>query len=721
MQSAASLNQSNPKTRELMAALPLYAASLVVTLTGVGGVGVTITSTTWLPLWALLAVLGHGVSLALRYARVSPETVFYPVMLLGSVVVLQQVVGGGTLGGLEIVPAAQSIDMATASVVGALAVIRSFTLVTNSSLLFSPVPAITMLALVGSSNLNAEVPVFFGLFLLSSLFITGYEAHLRRMDRLNRPAGPVLFHLLTSWGMALAVGGAALVFPVLLQPLLGQFSPFNLPGLNRMRQSPNFTQPSTQRANVGQGPIRLSPTPVFEVYTTEAGRLRTTVFSDYSGRDWRANPMETPTEISSEEQVEGPEVPGASIRYRHNLFRFPRVDEGLEPAPARTVEQRILTKSFNSPGLPGLGEITEVIYPGLFLMRHINGTVSGTSHVTAGKTFQVKSVIREPSQDQLRAAAPVDADDPAFEDTLTLPQSTLRVQELARRITAGKTNALDRIQAILDYIEKNCTYTLQEEYTPPGEDAAAYYLFTTKRGACDLAATATAVMCRAVGIPARVAVGYAMDEPLPQGGGYMVRQEHAHMWTEAYFPGHGWMPFDAAPPISSIRDHPLQVFWYRLTGMFSRLGGVGLDAVLLGLVVLGTGVLLASWALGVVRERLRTVAQVRRLREGSPAVAIAFTYDRALSRLARRGWGRERWMTPSEFLEHLRSAWSGSPEALKALERLTALFLRAHYAETAAAADVSDAEAAARELLRLAPPREKTRSGAVRRAAEGTP
>ena len=82
MQSAVPLNQPDSKTRDLLAALPLYAASLVVTLTGIGGVGVTITSTTWLPLWALLAVLGHGVSLVLRYARVSAETVFYPVMLL---------------------------------------------------------------------------------------------------------------------------------------------------------------------------------------------------------------------------------------------------------------------------------------------------------------------------------------------------------------------------------------------------------------------------------------------------------------------------------------------------------------------------------------------------------------------------------------------------------------------------------------------------------------
>lgn len=689
-----------------MAALPLYAASLVVTLAGIGAVGVTLTSATWLPLWGVLAVAGHAVSIALRLARVPAENVFFPVMLVGMVVILQQAVSGGTLGGLEVAAAGESIDMATASLVGSIAVVRSFTLVTNPSLLFSPVPAITMLALVGSANLNAEVPVFFGLFLLASLFITGYEAHLRRMDRLGRPAGSVLFHLLTSWGMTLGIGAVALLFPLLLQPVLGQFSPFNLPGLNRIRQAPNFTQASNQRASVGQGPIRLSPTPVYEVYTSESGRLRTSVFTTYTGRDWRAGSFEIPTEITSATRVNvEPPPSGATLTsYTHYLFQF-QPEPGLQPAPEREVSQKILTRSYSSQGIPGLGQITEVRYPGSMVLRHLSGALSGSAHATAAKTFEVKSLIREPAPQQLRAVDPVDPQDLAFADVLELPQSTLPVQQLARRITQRATNNYDRVQAILGYIEKNCTYTLEEEATPPGEDAAAYYLFQTKRGACDLAATAATIMCRSVGIPARIAVGYVMDEPLAQGGGYMVRQEHAHMWTEAFFPGYGWVPFDAAPPIASIKDHPLQVLWFGVTRLFRNIGGGGLDALLLVIVVLGTVALVGSWTFSRVQSGWERGVRVRRLSEASPAVALAFTYDRSLASLARRGWGREGWMTPAEYLERMRRDWAASPESLKLLERLTVLFQQAHYGGSASPEDLRQAKDLARALERVAPTR----------------
>ena len=711
MQRAAHLDQTDPTVRELAAALPLYAASLVVTLTGIGGVGVTINSGTWLPLWALLAVIGHGVSLALRYARVPAETVFYPVMLLGSVVVLQQMLTGGTIGGLELTAAGQSIDMVTASLVGSLAVIRTFTLVTNSSLLFSPVPAITMLALVGSANLNAEVPVFFGLFLLSSLFITGYEAHLRRMASRGREAAPVLFHLLTSWGMALGVAGVALLFPVLLQPVLGQFSPFSLPGMNRVRPLPNLTQPSHQRATVGSGPITLSPVPVYDVYTSEPGRLRTAVFSTYSGRDWRPGMLEAPVEVSSSTTITvvPPSDATALASYSHWLFPFT-----LEPAPPgvaeRKVQQKILTRANNSQGIPGLGQITEVRYPYSSLQRHLSGTVSGTAHVSSGRTLEVTSIIREPSPDQLRHAPRVRAEELIDAEALELPQTTHRVQELARRITAGQSNDYDRVQSILGYIEKNCAYTLQEEVTPAGEDAADYYLFHTKRGACDLAATAATIMCRSVGIPARVAVGYVMEEPLEQGGGFLVRQEHAHMWSEAYFTGYGWIPFDAAPPIASIKDHPLQVLWYQMTSLLTKIGGGGLDALLAILVVAGTTLLLLSWIFNQARSRLRRSNRMRKLIEASPAAAIAFTYERALTVLKRRGWSREPWMTAAEFLTQIRTEWKASPEAAKALERLTYLFERAHYGDVASPEELRLANEALREVQRTAPSRRRVRA-----------
>ena len=49
-------------------------------------------------------------------------------------------------------------------------------------------------------------------------------------------------------------------------------------------------------------------------------------------------------------------------------------------------------------------------------------------------------------------------------------------------------------------------------------------------------------MLRSVGIPARLAVGFAQGQY--QNGAYIVRQRDAHAWPEVYFPGTGWVEFE---------------------------------------------------------------------------------------------------------------------------------------------------------------------------------
>jgi len=52
------------------------------------------------------------------------------------------------------------------------------------------------------------------------------------------------------------------------------------------------------------------------------------------------------------------------------------------------------------------------------------------------------------------------------------------------------------------------------------------------------------VMARSVGIPARVAVGYAQGEYDHDRGAFRVRKEDAHSWPEVYFPEYGWLEFE---------------------------------------------------------------------------------------------------------------------------------------------------------------------------------
>jgi hypothetical protein len=58
-------------------------------------------------------------------------------------------------------------------------------------------------------------------------------------------------------------------------------------------------------------------------------------------------------------------------------------------------------------------------------------------------------------------------------------------------------------------------------------------------------------MARSLGIPARMATGYAPGEYNPFTGYYDVRASDAHAWVEVYFPGYGWSTFDPTPSFDS--------------------------------------------------------------------------------------------------------------------------------------------------------------------------
>ena len=84
-----------------------------------------------------------------------------------------------------------------------------------------------------------------------------------------------------------------------------------------------------------------------------------------------------------------------------------------------------------------------------------------------------------------------------------------------------------------------------------------YFLFTAQKGYCDYYATSMVVLARAVGLPARVVIGYTSGEYDAPSAEYIVRQENAHSWAEIYFSGLGWVEFEptASQPAIDRVDH----------------------------------------------------------------------------------------------------------------------------------------------------------------------
>jgi len=84
------------------------------------------------------------------------------------------------------------------------------------------------------------------------------------------------------------------------------------------------------------------------------------------------------------------------------------------------------------------------------------------------------------------------------------------------------------------------------------------FLTTSRSGHCEYFASATVLLLRALGIPARYAVGYYVHEP--HGAGYVVRERDAHAWCLVWRENKKcWEDFDTTPPswvgIESARTH----------------------------------------------------------------------------------------------------------------------------------------------------------------------
>jgi hypothetical protein len=77
-----------------------------------------------------------------------------------------------------------------------------------------------------------------------------------------------------------------------------------------------------------------------------------------------------------------------------------------------------------------------------------------------------------------------------------------------------------------------------------GEQALEQFLFERKEGHCEFFAASFALVLRAAGVPARLVGGYLGGEYNDLGGYYLVSEDMAHVWVEAFITGKGWVRVD---------------------------------------------------------------------------------------------------------------------------------------------------------------------------------
>ncbi|MCM3265266.1 transglutaminaseTgpA domain-containing protein [Streptomyces thermoviolaceus] len=171
--------------------------------------------------------------------------------------------------------------------------------------------------------------------------------------------------------------------------------------------------------------------------------------------------------------------------------------------------------------------------------------VGDHGQTTRGLTYQVRSLQVLPTTEQL-ATAPDPA--PALVHEYTEVPRTLPadVAATARRVTEGAANHYEQAVALQNWfaLDGGFQYDTQVE-VGTGPQAITRFL-RDKRGFCVHFSFAMAAMARTLGIPARVAVGFAPGTV--QGDGTIaVGLKDAHAWPELYFEGVGWTRFEPTP------------------------------------------------------------------------------------------------------------------------------------------------------------------------------
>ena len=135
---------------------------------------------------------------------------------------------------------------------------------------------------------------------------------------------------------------------------------------------------------------------------------------------------------------------------------------------------------------------------------------------------------------------------PTKEDLNILDVERPAIAQIAEELNLKERSPSEVLDTVKRFFHTEFTYTLQltrkRRQTP-----LATFLLDTRAGHCEYFATATALLLREVGIPTRYTVGYSVHEFSRLERQYIVRQRHAHAWTQVYIDGK-WQAFDTTPP-----------------------------------------------------------------------------------------------------------------------------------------------------------------------------
>jgi transglutaminase-like putative cysteine protease len=254
-----------------------------------------------------------------------------------------------------------------------------------------------------------------------------------------------------------------------------------------------------------------------------------------------------------------------------------------EGSPVHLVTQQITVVNVVNPAgeqqpyIFGTGQIASVDQPTTLLINKTTGSLvavlrNNGQRLAAGDQYIVQSYVSSADVQTLRSIT-LPADTPPLPPNYDGPlphnyynPAILRaylqhpdnldpnILRLAQSIVADAhaTTMYDKALALQNYLRSNYKYNVNVNL-PPGQEGVSWFLFHSgNQGFCNYFASAMTMMARLLGMPARVVDGYTNGQYDPKHTEWVIRGVDAHLWTQIYFAGYGWINFEPSPGFSQF-------------------------------------------------------------------------------------------------------------------------------------------------------------------------
>ena len=391
-------------------------------------------------------------------------------------------------------------------------------------------PPGTLMAFTSLVVANPARRIYVALFLFGALALL-YGDGLRRIAQWGpltqwRGRGGTRATAISTRGarrLAIACLSIALVIPGVLPGFRSE------PLLNVREETPNAFVSVDPIVDIRPALARNPAVQLFTVWTNQTAYWRSLSLDTFNGRLWTASNADPENGLDARAGALRPGaalVPNASlIRQR---FRFDRLTQPWLPAAFEPVELAIRDADVRFD--PTSSSLVSLDGTGPGFMYDV------TSRVIAPEP-EILDTIAFPSNVLTARYTSLPPDTPA------------EIYEMAGRLSRDYPTAYRKILAIQAFLR---TFKYNERAAPGhGINDILYFLTKSREGYCEQFAGTMAVLLRALGIPARVAVGFTPGTFDSRTGGYRVTTKNLHSWVEVLFPRFGWLPFEPTPSRSN--------------------------------------------------------------------------------------------------------------------------------------------------------------------------